>query len=130
MSCKRGYDKTPLQFALPTDYRLEIAENRDERKFEVKLISTTVRRLCINSAQWPNSLGQLHFARDRVYVTVGDTRYDIKTENFGYPAGFLEIPAGGGLDGFIAFDEFDSAWPTGSNTKPVLAFEVQPYYCK
>lgn len=124
----RGSIRT-LPPASPTDYRLEIAEDRENQRFDLRLVSTTNRRLCIGEHQWPNSLGQLHFASTDIYVIVAGVKYGVKERNMGYPEGTLRIPAHGQLTGFLSFDEFDAGWRTNLDEGHRLVFPVQPFYC-
>ena len=120
---------TPLTPASPTEYRLEIVEDPDNRRFDLRLVSTTNRPLCVGEHQWPNSLGQLHFARGDVYLIVAGAKYSIKEHNMGYPEGVLRIPPGGQRTGFISLDEFDPGWSSTPDSARKLLFKVQPVYC-
>lgn len=120
---------TVLTPALPGDYRLEIAEDRATHRFTLRLVSTTTRRLCIGEHQWPNNLGQLHFAADRVFVIVEDSKYYVNERNLGYPEGVVEIPPHKEVTGFISFSEFAAKMSEDPDIPRKLVFSVRPFYC-
>lgn len=131
--CALATGRTDTSSALspvsPEDYRLEITENLQRRRFDLRLVSTTSRELCLGEHQWPNSLGQLHFAERDVFVIVADQKYYVRAQNFGYPEGTLRIPARGELTGFVSFDEIAAGWTVDPTTPRRLVFEVRPSYC-
>ena len=101
------------QHASDLEYEFVIAENFEDRRFELRLGSDSARQLCIHVYSWPNDLGQLHFGEREVSVAMDGVEYPIQSRNFGYCSPtkkygcYHVIPPGNELRGFIAFSEFD-----------------------
>ena len=125
----------PLVKAAPYEYELVIRENYEERRFEVHVNSTTSRTLCIDSDSWPNDLGQVHYASDRVHVTSRGKEFPVRDRNFGYCVPTREydcyrvLPPGGAVYGFIAFSEFDQEMWDDPRAERHLVFEIGPVAC-
>lgn len=124
-----------FRLADKSEFELVVRENFGERRFELHLNSKTDRALCFHIQQWPNALGQLHYAGESVHVIVNNVDYPIRDRNFGYcaPTKNLDcqevLPVGGSVYGFIAFSEFDQAMYADPHAGRVLKFIVPLYPC-
>lgn len=112
------------------DYSLDITTNDAEQRFDVALQSLSSKPLCVSVDSWPNSLGELHYASDYVAAVVGDNRYAIRDQNFGYCLGSRcshRIEPGQRLVGFVSYSAFPEAPLQGA--APVLIFPVPVHSC-
>ena len=108
-----GIDHSTAEHAGPSEYEFVVTESPSEPRFDVVFLSRSDRPLCIHQHSWPNSLGQLHFAGDHVFVLINGVQYPIQDRNFGYCSPttkygcYHRVRPGAELRGFVAFSEFD-----------------------
>jgi len=115
------------------DYQFSIHEDFVAKKFILKLKSFSDQELCVSVDAWPNSLGQLSFADDYVYILVGDEKYPyLKARNFGYCVGSCEVRIAPRktIKGFVSFPEFEDKAFIEVNSMRSLVYSVQPYFCE
>jgi hypothetical protein len=113
----------------PGDFRLNIIDDHDSKRFRIELLSLTDEWLCIDQYGWPDSWGRLHFAGRLVHVAIGESVFPIRDYNMGYPGGEFRIPPGGKLKGFISFAEFDAELAADPEAERELIFRPVPYVC-
>jgi len=131
----------PLMFALiacattsaavtTSDYSLSIVANDAEQRFDIELESQTSKPLCLSVDDWPNGLGEMHYSSGHVFARVGEQRYAIRDQNFGYCIGSRcshRIEPGQRLRGLVSYAEFPGASLSGGSSD--LIFPLVPHFC-
>lgn len=131
LACGSEFRKNPRPKAPPEEYEFSVALDPTQKRFELELVSRSARPICLHAHDWPNALGQLHYAGDHVYVQIADSRCYASDRNLGTcggPGCVLRINPGDTLEGFIALSEFRcEVDPQGPLE---LSFSATPRYCR
>lgn len=113
-------------------YRLEIVDNIEGRRFLLTLRSLDDRPLCFGITQWPNRIGQLHFGSQRAVLNSAEGKFPARDENFGYCVGegcTIHIAPRASLRGFIGYAEFGKPKIIATLSKRQLHYKIAPSIC-
>ena len=118
---------------LPSNaFSLKIENDLIVQSFNLKLTNNTNKSICIDAQDWPNNMGQLHFAADVVYAVFENTKYPIKDRNLGYCLNGCKtvIAANSSITGQIPFSEFQGNFENLAEKNIALVYSISPFYCK
>ncbi|WP_156106858.1 hypothetical protein [Arenimonas composti] len=132
MTALAGCVSTPRETtSVPTSYRLRVVDLPEKRTFEISLVSTEKRPICVSSDQWPNAGGYVSIGT-RAVLNGDRIRLVAMDADFGSCVGPCEphrIEAGGELAGSISYDAFGDAEFVRNMEPRDLVLAVNPYFC-
>lgn len=133
-ACERSMANLP-KWSIPDDeYEVVILGNHEHARYDVTFTSFSRRDMCLHVDQLPNSIGQLSFATDTVFVISNSKRhYYAEPRNFGYCVGekcILRVEPGGQVSGFVKFSEFPSEAFANTLEVPRLVYKIIPSRCE
>ena len=117
----------------PEAFEVQIKENPELRRFDIRLVSRVRYSICITQDQWSNGLGQLESSARLTKLRSGDIVLTAKESNFGFCTGpqcRLRIPPGESLEGFIGFDQFGDPVRIAALPNKRLEFGADPVRCE
>lgn len=118
----------------PNNFRVEIMDNLDERRFDVSVTSLDDHAICVSKESWPGESGGFTGPQDSTYLQVGSERLPVRSalSSIYCPGGCGEhhVAPHGVLRGFIAYGEFADANAVAAEPRKELHFTVTPYYCR
>lgn len=118
----------------PENFRVEIIDNVDERRFDVSLASLDDHAICVSKESWPGESGGFAGPQDYTYLQVGSNRLPVRSalSSIYCPGGCGEhrVAPHGVLRGFIAYGEFADANAIAAEPRKELHFPLIPYYCR
>jgi len=123
-----GCETTSIE---PQFFPIAIHDNIGEQKFDIMIQNTSTKSVCIDVQNWPNNVGELHYAADIVSVEIGSKSYPIRDSNLGYcPSGCEDhkIKAGETLEGSIPYKLFEIL-DSEKNSKKELSFTPAAFEC-
>ncbi len=116
----------------PQHFPVVVQDNAEEQKFDISMQNTTAKAVCISVENWPNNIGELHYAADILYIEIASDTYPIFDSNLGYcpkGCGTHKIEAGETLKGNIPYKLF--AIPEHQKTsKKKLHFTPAAFKCR
>ncbi|WP_152540982.1 hypothetical protein [Luteimonas huabeiensis] len=123
---------TPFQRAEPGDFSVSVTDNVEERRFEVVLVSTATKPLCLSGESWPDESGKFPLGYEAVVLTTTNGLLHPRASITAYcpgGCGEVEIEAGQRLEAIVAYAAFGDAEVIAEDAQRSLEFPVYPYYC-
>lgn len=116
----------------PPQYRLVIKDSPAEKRFDLTLISSDDRSLCVSVGGWPDGLGHVDWGSSWVKLSSESRIFPARDWNLGYCEGndcSHRIKANGTLTGFIGYAEFGNPKEIAALPDRRLLFETTAYAC-
>lgn len=117
----------------PPRFTLVAEPNDAQKRFDLRLVSTDIRPLCLTAEQWPSPSGKVESGGARAVLIMNAQRFPASNANFGYcpgGCGQLRVEPGNDLNGFVGYAEFGDERLIASTPDKTLRFNVQPYLCR
>ncbi|MFE3970181.1 MULTISPECIES: hypothetical protein [unclassified Stenotrophomonas] len=128
-SCSHGIIRPAAE-----NYRVDVVDRAEERRFDVSLVSNDDRALCVSKESWPDATGGFSVARDDTFVLAGGDRLQARSGLMSAycPGGCGEhrVEPHGALRGFISYEAFAGSKVLAGEGRKELHFSVSPYYCR
>lgn len=126
-STEHAPDRKPL-------YTLHIADNTEERRFDLELVSQDTATFCIALEQWPRrtngevygggQTANLRLASGAI-VPAASAQYSVSCPG---GCGYFNIEPGKSLKGFIPYSVFGDAEDVARTKEKSLIFGVHPHF--
>lgn len=117
-----------------TEFALEVTDRPALRRFEVRLVSTSQRPLCVPIEAWPDINGRFTEEMLDVHVQIPGERVDIapafRSVYCPGGCGHRTVAPGATLDAFIAYEAFADADKVASSAERVLHYPLLVHACK
>lgn len=133
-ACAAGGPVSSAAVDPATEFALEVTDQPAQRRFDVRLVSTSQRPLCVPNEAWPDSHGRFTEAVLDIHVQIPDGRVDIAPAFTSVycpgGCGYRTVAPGETLEAFIAYDAFADANKLASSAERVLNFAVPVQACR
>lgn len=116
----------------PPRYRVEIKDNPTEKRFDLTLISSDKRPLCVSAGGWPNGVGNVSWGSSWVKLESKGRIFPARDWDFGYCEGgdcSHRIAPEGTLSGFIGYAEFGDPKEIAALPERRIFFDTAAYVC-
>lgn len=115
---------------LGRDYNIVVRQDDSMDRFEMELVSTSTRAICVAAEDWPNSLGTV--AGGRAYLQIWEKGLYSRDIARGFCVGpkcETIIPSQSRLTGFVNYAEFGDANSIRSTSSKSMIYDIRPYFC-
>jgi hypothetical protein len=133
LSCcaEQPLDRSPFGNP-PPQFRIVIKDDPIEMRFNLTLISSDNRPLCVSVGGWPDGLGHVDWGSSWVKLNSKGRIFPARDWNFGYCEGdncSHRVAAKGTLTGFIGYAEFGDPKEIAALPERRLLFDTTAYVC-
>lgn len=133
LSCSGDKPSDRLLFGDPPPrYQVVIKDNPNERRFDLTLISSDQRPLCVSIGSWPDGLGHVSWGSSWVKLKSKGGILSARDWDFGVCEGkdcSHRIAPKGTLTGFVGYAEFGNPKDIAALPERQLVFETTAYVC-
>lgn len=116
-----------------TEFALKVTDQPAMKRFDVRLVSTSQRPLCVPIEAWPDINGRFTEASLDIHVQIPAGRVDIapafRSVYCPGGCGYRTVAPGATLEAFIAYDAFTDADKVASSAERVLHFPFPVLAC-
>lgn len=123
---------TAFRRAEPGDFTVSVVDNVAARRFDVVLVSTADKPLCLSKESWPAEDGTFPMGYEGAVLTTAAGALHPKAAMTAYcpgGCGEVRIDPGQRMPASVAYAAFADADAIAADAQRSLAFPVYPYYC-
>lgn len=117
-----------------TEYEVVVTDNAERKRFDIRVVSRSDRRLCIANEEWPDDAGRLTVATDETYVQTSHGRVEAKPALLSAycpgGCGVKAIEPRATLEGFVSYDAFVDAAAIATHDGRVLHMPINVQVCR
>lgn len=130
----RGQAVTGPSSSIGSEFEVAVADNFQLRRFDIRVVSHSDRKLCIAKDAWPDDNGRFSDSTLEVHVLIPNRKIDLKPALMSVycpgGCGQVTISPRATLVGFISYEAFQDVEAIVTANERKLQFSANVYACR